>query len=363
MEEIRVSTTERAYDVRVGPGALGRIGDYLEGADRVAVIADERVAGIHGDRLEQALAGAGRGDTPWFLVPAGEACKTVEWFGNAQQFLLEAGCTRKSTVIAFGGGACGDLAGFASAAYMRGIDFIQCPTTILAHDSSVGGKTGINLPGGKNMTGAFHQPSAVLYDTDLLETLPPEEIRSGMAEAVKHQLISPDGHARDMLVTVDYSEMDEQTLLHYIVSGIRVKAEIVGRDEREGSVRKFLNFGHTYGHAVEAAAGYGGMTHGESVMIGMLYALILSEQLTGADRGLTDALQRFSERNGYPLRSVAGYPFEQLYGYMQKDKKASYGELHFVLLPEDGHPLMNKADREQCRKADEELRKRLGVLT
>ncbi|WP_040228358.1 3-dehydroquinate synthase [Bhargavaea cecembensis] len=363
METIRVATKERDYDVNVGPGALGLIGRYAGGADRIAVIADERVSRLHGDRLKQALREAGRTDVAWLDVPAGEPCKTVEWFGRTQQFLLEAGCTRKSLVIAFGGGACGDLAGFAAAAFMRGIDFIQCPTTILAHDSSVGGKTGINLPDGKNMTGAFHQPAAVLYDTALLETLPAEEIRSGMAEAVKHQLISSPERTEDMLAGLDYGSMDEQALLRYIVLGIQVKADIVGRDEREGSVRKFLNFGHTYGHAVEAAAGYGGLTHGESVMTGMLYALILSERLAGADRALTDRLQQFAERNGYPLRAVADYSFDELYRYMKKDKKASFGELHFVLLPEAGRPEMRKAEEADCRKADEELRKRLGVAS
>ncbi|MET3575140.1 3-dehydroquinate synthase [Bhargavaea ullalensis] len=361
METIRVDLSEREYDVLVGTGTLGRIGSFLEKADRIAVIADERVAGIHGEKLERALAGAGRRKTAWLNVPAGEACKTLEWFGRTQQFLLEAGCTRQSLVIAFGGGACGDLAGFAAACYMRGIDFIQCPTTILAHDSSVGGKTGINLPGGKNMTGAFHQPAAVLYDTDLLKTLPAEEIRSGMAEAVKHQLISPSGNAGEMLSELNYGDMDEQTLLQYIVRGIQVKAEIVSQDEREGSVRKYLNFGHTYGHAVEAAAGYGGLTHGESVMIGMLYALILSERLAGADRSVTDALQHFAERNGYPLKAAADFPFSELFAYMKKDKKASFGELQFVLLPETGRPEIGKAEEEDCREADEELRKRLGV--
>ncbi|KZE38056.1 3-dehydroquinate synthase [Bhargavaea cecembensis] len=360
METVRVETQERSYDVVVGPGALQGLESLLADADRVAVIADEKVAALHGERLRAALGETGR-DAAWLDVPSGESCKTLEWFGRSQQFLLEAGCTRKSVLIAFGGGACGDLAGYAAAAYMRGIRFIQCPTTILAHDSSVGGKTAINLPGGKNMTGAFHQPIAVLYDTEFLRTLPEVEVRSGMAEAVKHVLISSREDAPDMLRTLELGRMSEEELIGHIVRGIRVKAEIVGRDEREGSVRKYLNFGHTYGHAVEAAAGYGGLTHGEAVMIGMVYALILSEQKAGAGRELTDALQAFAERNGYPLKEIANHPFDGLLGYMKKDKKASFGDLHFVLLPEAGAPDVRLVTEEDCRKADRELRIRTGV--
>lgn len=360
METVRVDTKERSYDVVVGPDALRGIAGLLADADRVAVIADEKVAALHGDRLRSALGEKGR-EIAWLDVPSGESCKTLEWFGRSQQFLLEAGCTRRSVLIAFGGGACGDLAGYAAAAYMRGIRFIQCPTTILAHDSSVGGKTAINLPGGKNMTGAFHQPIAVLYDTELLRTLPEVEVRSGMAEAVKHVLISSKEDALEMLHALELAKMSEEELISLIVRGIRVKADIVGRDEREGSVRKYLNFGHTYGHAVEAAAGYGGLTHGEAVMIGMVYALILSEQKAGTGRELTDALQAFAAKNGYPLKEIADHPFDELLGYMKKDKKASFGDLHFVLLPEAGAPDVRRVSEEDCRKADREFRLRVGV--
>lgn len=360
METIRVDTQERSYDVIVGPGALSRLESLLGDADRIAVIADERVADLHGGHLREAMGEYGP-HAAWLNVPAGEACKTLEWFGRTQQFLLDAGCTRKSVLIAFGGGACGDLAGYAAAAFMRGIRFIQCPTTILAHDSSVGGKTAINLPGGKNMTGAFHQPISVLYDTDLLRTLPEVEVRSGMAEAVKHVLISSREDTLDMLRTLDFRVMDEEELIRYIVRGIRVKAEIVGRDEREGSVRKFLNFGHTYGHAVEAAAGYGKITHGEAVMIGMCYALILSEMKAGTSKTLTDALQAFAETNGYPLREVSNFSFDELFSYMKKDKKASFGDLHFILLQETGMPCVRPVSEADCKEADRELRIRTGV--
>lgn len=360
METVRVDTQDRSYDVVVGPGAIQRLHSHLSGADRVAVIADEKVAELHGGRLRAALGEAGT-DAAWLNVPSGESCKTFDWFGRTQQFLLEEGCTRQSVLIAFGGGACGDLAGYAAASYMRGIRFIQCPTTILAHDSSVGGKTAINLPGGKNMTGAFHQPVAVLYDTDLLRTLPQGEVRSGMAEAVKHVLISSKDDAPEMLHTLELAGLSEEELIRLIVRGIRVKADIVSRDEREGSVRKYLNFGHTYGHAVEAASGYGGITHGEAVMIGMIYALILSEQKAGAGRELTDALQTFAARNGYPLRQIADHRFEELLGYMKKDKKASFGDLHFVLLPEAGAPEVWRVTEEDCKAADREFRIRAGV--
>lgn len=360
METVKVETKDRSYDVVVGPGALNGLEGLVADADRVAVIADKKVAGLHGGRLRAVLDEAGV-DAAWMDVPSGESCKTLEWFGRTQQFLLDAGCTRKSVMIAFGGGACGDLAGYAAAAYMRGIRFVQCPTTILAHDSSVGGKTAINLPGGKNMTGAFHQPIGVLYDTDLLRTLPDVEVRSGMAEAVKHVLISSKKDALGLLHTMELAEMGEEELIRLIVRGIRVKADIVGRDEREGSVRKYLNFGHTYGHAVEAGAGYGGITHGEAVMTGMIYALILSERITGAGRELTDALQAFAEKNGYPLKEISSHPFDGLLGYMKKDKKASFGDLHFVLLPEAGAPEVRRVSEGDCKAADREYRIRTGV--
>lgn len=358
MEKLTVSVKQHEYDVYVGENTYRLLAEQfaplLQSADKIGVIADESVAALHLPALLDALK-----DFPEpavKLVPGGERCKTLEVYGECQSFLLQHGFTRNSIIIAFGGGACGDLTGFVAATFMRGIRFIQCPTTVLAHDSAVGGKTAINMPEGKNMTGSFHQPAAVLFDTNVFKTLPASEMRSGMAELIKHAFISDKQWTEQLLEEQQFADPEISWLAPELVKGIAVKAKIVGEDEFEHSARKFLNFGHTFGHAIEAASGFGGLSHGECVMIGMGYAFILSEKYGAVEEGFTARYLRFADQNGYSFQPVFSYSFEELLSYMQKDKKASFGKMNFVILEEIGKPFVKEITEEQCRETFEQLK-------
>jgi len=353
---IPVNTKSHSYEVLIGNGILRSacesLKEKIEKADKLVVFTDENVWQAQQNYFTE--------NFPYpfevFVMPGGEACKSFKNFEDAHTFLIEHHCSRKSLVFAFGGGAVGDLTGFAAATFMRGIPYIQIPTTILAHDSAVGGKTAINHPLGKNLVGAFYQPEAVIYDINFLESLPNKEIRSGMAEVIKHALISNETWLNELLQTPSITNMEKSELANHLKSGIEVKANIVSQDETEHSVRKFLNFGHTYGHAIEAAAGYGGLAHGEAVMIGMVYALILSERYGNISREFTKEFLKFAYNNNYPFKEVFKYTFDDLYEYMLKDKKIEYGKLKFVLLQEIGKPYVKEIDELECREVDREFR-------
>ena len=359
--KIPVRAASHQYEVVIGNGllkeALESYRALFNKADKIIVLTDEHVWAAQ----ESYFTSACPYDFHVHVMPAGEACKSFENFNAAHTFLLEKKCTRKSLVIAFGGGAVGDLAGFVAATYMRGIPFIQVPTTILAHDSAVGGKTAINHALGKNMIGAFYQPEAVLYDTQFLTTLPVREVRSGMTEVIKHAMISNPAWLQE-LMQKNITELDEPTLADYLAKGVQVKANIVEEDETEQSVRKFLNLGHTYGHAMEAAAGYGGLAHGEAVMIGLVYCLLLSERYGNITRECTTEFYRFALKNGYSFDAVHDYTFDELTDYLLKDKKADYGELQFVLLEEIGKPYVKKIELSECKEIDTELRQLLAEV-
>lgn len=352
---IRVATASHAYNVLFGHSflreAFESLADITRTADRIFVLTDENVWKAQGDTFTAAF------PLPFevHVLPGGEACKSFDEYNACQTFLLQQRATRKSLIIAFGGGAVGDLSGFVAATFMRGIPFIQVPTTILAHDSAVGGKTAINHPLGKNMIGAFYQPQAVVYDIAFLKTLPEQEIRSGMTEVIKHALISDEAWLTELMSRSIYDYSDEE-LSHHLQKGTQVKANIVAEDETEQSVRKYLNLGHTYGHAIEAASGYGNLSHGESVMIGLIYCLLLSEQYGGVTREQTMSVYRYAQSQRYPFDAVAKFDFETLLSYMQKDKKAEYGELQFVLLSKIGEPYVQKVDVAQCQEVDVLLR-------
>lgn len=265
-------------------------------------------------------------------------------------------CSRNTVIVAFGGGAVGDLAGFVASTFMRGVPFIQVPTTILAHDSAVGGKTAINHPLGKNMIGTFYQPRAVVYDADFLQTLPENEIRSGMAEVIKHAFISNEGWLDELLAYQNFSEMSGRELEGHLEKGIAVKSAIVEEDEFEGGVRKFLNFGHTLAHAIEAHLGYGKLTHGEAVVLGMAYALELSE---------SPQLPRFldwAKVNRYPLALLLDMPFSELLPYMKKDKKSTAAALNFVLLGAVGRPYIETILEQRAQAAYDKLRKTIKEM-
>ncbi|MDS9470824.1 3-dehydroquinate synthase [Sporosarcina pasteurii] len=358
MGKLTVETTNHRYDVLIGPTTYALFStvykDLLTSADRIAIIADEKVAAIHLPLLEESLAIV-KDKLVVKTIPAGEACKSIATYADCQSFLLQQGFTRQSLIIAYGGGACGDLAGYVAATFMRGIRYIHCPTTILAHDSAVGGKTAINMPEGKNMVGAFHQPSAVLFQTGLFSSLPSQEVRSGLAELLKHAFISNEEWTMQLLANKSFTNPSEKWLTEELLKGIQVKAKIVAEDEFEQSTRKFLNFGHTFGHAVEAACGFGKLSHGESVMIGMIYSLQLSEMMGLTAKTLTEQLIQFANEHEYPLHSIHDFSFDEFMNYMQKDKKMSHGKLNFVLLKGIGQPFVTEVTREQCLRAFQEL--------
>jgi 3-dehydroquinate synthase len=268
-----------------------------------------------------------------FLLEDGEAHKTFSNVGRALEALGQLGATRDACVIALGGGVVGDLAGFTAACWMRGIDFIQMPTTLLAMvDSSVGGKTGVNLPVGKNLAGAFHQPRAVIADVDTLATLPAREYRAGIAEVVKGAAIGDEPFFSWLETHADaLAARDAGTLLEAIARKVRYKAGVVARDETEQGERALLNLGHTFGHALETAGHYTTLLHGEGVAIGMLLAAQLSERLgmsTGAD---TSRLRQLLEKLGLPTSIPSGMDARQLLALMRLDKKNTAGSLRLIL--------------------------------
>jgi 3-dehydroquinate synthase len=333
MHTLEVALGERAYPIHIGAGLLPRASELLaRAAGRSIVITNPTVAAHHLAPLRSALAAAGAAPDV-ILVPDGEAHKSWATLHDVLTRLLELRADRGTTLIALGGGVVGDLAGFAAAIYQRGVPFVQVPTTLLSMvDSSVGGKTGVNHPLGKNMIGAFHQPAAVLIDTDTLRTLPSRELSAGLAEVVKH------GAIRDATFfawlethTGELMARDADAIAHAIHESCRIKAAIVAADERETGDRALLNFGHTFGHAIETATGYGTWLHGEAVGAGMALAARLSERvlaLPGADTARLVALLRAMQ---VPLDPPA-LPLARWLELMQRDKKAIAGRLRFVLL-------------------------------
>jgi len=337
---VPVGLGERAYDVLVGEGLLeaaGRLIAPLQARGRTAVVSDETVWRLHGDRLTAALAAGGIQALP-VIVPPGEQTKSFAGLADVTDRLLALELDRGDLVTAFGGGVVGDLAGFAAAVYKRGIDFVQIPTTLLAQvDSSVGGKTAIDTPRGKNLVGAFHQPRLVLADLSVLATLPDREMRAGYAEVIKYGLLGDrvffewlEANAAAVLAR------DPAALSHAVARSVEMKAEIVAEDEREQGRRALLNLGHTFAHALEAETGYGeALLHGEAVGLGMAQAFRFSAAqglVTGQD---AERATRAIAASGLPTRmaDIPGHPFDagRLVAHMAQDKKAEAGRLTFIL--------------------------------
>jgi len=343
MVTIPIQTASKQYNVFVGKGVRNDISLFLQehftNLTKVFIMTDQTVAKVHLDKL---LANLQRWEPVTFIAPSGEKAKTFDVYYQALSRALENRLDRKSVILSFGGGAVGDLSGFVAATYMRGIPFIQIPTTILAHDSAVGGKVAINHPLGKNMIGAFHQPDAVFYDLELLKTLPAQEIRSGFAEVIKHALIN-DLDFYDWLQDNihDLASITDEQLAESLIKGIKIKNEFVSQDERETGVRAYLNFGHTLGHAIEAEMGYGKFTHGEAVMIGMVFALQLSRELTGLSFDAAKFV-KWIESLGYQSNPPSGLSIEELISKMKQDKKSIGESIRFVLLKEVGKPVLQE---------------------
>lgn len=355
--KIFVHAASKSYPVFISPFALNELGDLIakNKYTKLLIITDEIVGPLHLDALIANI--PTEIPSAVYTVPAGEKAKQMSVFEACITYALEQGLDRKSCIIAFGGGAVGDLAGFVAAAYMRGISFIQVPTTILAHDSAVGGKTAINHPLGKNMIGAFHQPDAVLYKTQFLETLPIKEKRSGFAEAVKHAFISDSAFLKYLMTEIaDLATVTDEQLAYILRRGIEIKAGIVSVDEKESGLRAVLNFGHTLGHVIETSKGYGIFTHGEAVMIGMVYALHLSEQVTGLPFSITDFVQ-WARQLGYQTKIPDDLMFQQVYQTMLRDKKSVADQPRFVLLEEIGKPVIVDVDKKILESTFEKLKK------
>lgn len=335
---IHVPLAERAYDLVIAPGALERAGELIlerRQPTRVIVVSDENLMSEWADEAAAALQPAVQEDDQvvYLAVPPGEESKCVEIVDALWNNLLESGADRRTIVVALGGGVVGDLAGFAAAGFARGIDFVQIPTSLLAMvDSSVGGKVGVNLPGAKNMVGAFWQPLLVVIDPDVLETLPEREFAAGLAEVVKYGVILDADFFAWLEANREAIWDKEQTaLVEAIARCCELKAEVVVADERETSGRRaVLNYGHTFAHAFEAACGYGRLLHGEAVAIGMLCASRLAAARGLIDADLTRRQSELLSAFGLPT-AVPDVPAEQLLDLMRHDKKTEHGRLRFVL--------------------------------
>lgn len=332
MSVIEVQLGERAYPVHVESGLLAQ-SDLIDAAmtgRHVLIVSNETVAPLYLSRVLDAL---DRHQTSSFLLADGENHKTFENVGKVMTELAQLGVSRDATIVALGGGVVGDLAGFCAALWMRGISFVQIPTTLLAMvDSSVGGKTGVNLKQGKNLVGAFHQPRAVFIDPDTLRTLPERELLAGLAEVIKYAAIGDDGFMSWLEVHADaLLARDASALQFAIETSVRHKARVVQADEHERGERALLNFGHTFGHAIEAATGYQRFLHGEAVAIGMLTAARLSTALGMAASQDADRLQALLQRIGLPTRIPDDLAATTLLGRMRLDKKAESGKLRLIL--------------------------------
>jgi len=342
MQTLSVALGERSYPIHVGAGLLDRAGLIVPflAQKKAAVVTNPTVAAFYLDRVAGVLAREGV-EVVRIVVPDGEERKDWRTLNAIFDALLEQRCARDTTLIALGGGVIGDLAGFAAATYQRGVPFVQIPTTLLAQvDSSVGGKTAINHPLGKNMIGAFHQPQAVVADMQTLETLPERELRSGLAEVIKHGLIRDAAFFSWIEAHVDrLLARDPEALEHAVVRSIAIKAEIVGEDERERGLRALLNFGHTFGHAIETGLGYGAWLHGEAVAAGMVMAADLSRQLGYLSQADSARIPSLLERAGLPT-AVRGISPARMRQLMRLDKKAKDGRVHFVLLERLGAALL-----------------------
>lgn len=339
-----------AYDVLVGRGHLARAGARIADltGPRTVVVSDETVAAIHGPAALAMLEASGV-SASLVTIPPGEGSKSFAELERLLDRLLASGLDRKSTIIALGGGVVGDLAGLAAALYMRGIGFIQVPTTLLAQvDSSVGGKTAIDTPRGKNLVGAFHQPRLVVADIDLLATLPPRELRSGWAEVLKHGLIA-DADYFDWLTAPGVSggasgaEGDAPALERAVVRSVEIKSDIVGQDEREGGRRALLNLGHTFGHALETALGFGdALIHGEAVALGCVLAFRLSARLDFCPASDAERVETAIAAAGLPTRlsRVGAFDPDVLVTLMAGDKKSEGGKLNLILAEGIGRAML-----------------------
>lgn len=356
-QTVRISLGARSYTIAIGAGLIGQANtfDALPPATSALVVSNTSVAPLYAAALKAGLSSK-YPKVHWLVLPDGEEHKTAATLHLIFDALLQNGCDRKTVLFALGGGVVGDMTGFAAACYMRGVPFVQVPTTLLAQvDSSVGGKTGINHPLGKNMIGAFHQPVAVICDLATLDTLPARELSAGLAEVIKYGPI----YDMDFMAWLDrhieaLRACDRGALGHAVRRSCEIKAEVVAQDERESGLRAILNFGHTFGHAVEAGMGYGVWLHGEAVGVGMLMAAELSCLMGLVERSFCIRLRALLQRAGLPLVAPVLDAHDNAGRYLQLmrvDKKAEAGEIKFVLVDGSGRALVRGAPDALVRQA------------
>jgi 3-dehydroquinate synthase len=333
METLTVGLAERSYDIHIGYDIIDLLGSHLVKINfprRVVVVTNETVAPLYLDEVTRSLESEGI-EPLRIVLPDGEQYKNYETLNAIYTQLIELGCDRNSGIVALGGGVIGDMAGYAAATFLRGIPFVQVPTTLLSQvDSSVGGKTAINHPLGKNMIGAFYQPRLVLIDCKTLETLSKRDLKAGIAEVIKYGVIYDEAFFSWLEShTTSLLQLDKASLIHTIKTSCDIKAKVVEQDEREGSLRAILNYGHTFGHAVEQLSGYGVVLHGEAVAIGMVVAAQLSEKIELCSGEDIARLQTLLEDFGLSV-AVPDFPLDDYLGVMCRDKKVQDGVLRMV---------------------------------
>jgi 3-dehydroquinate synthase len=345
MNDVMVTTPGGTYPIHIGAARLADMAQSVPPkTTAIVVVTNPTVNRLYGERVRTAL-GSVCSSLTTLELPDGEAHKTMETLNRIFDHMLGIPLDRRAVIVALGGGVIGDMAGFAAAVYMRGIRFIQVPTTLLAQvDSSVGGKTAVNHPLGKNMLGAFYQPVAVEIDTDVLATLPDREISAGLAEVVKYGLIMDEPFFAWCEANAQGLRQRDPALLALAIRrSCEFKAQVVSQDERESGLRAILNLGHTFGHAIEAGMGYGEWLHGEAVGCGLLLAAALSERVCGLPASDVERVKRVVQAIGCPTEAPALGGVEHWISLMKGDKKAEAGDIKFVLMPQIGQAVVRSA--------------------
>jgi 3-dehydroquinate synthase len=350
--QVLIDLGDRSYPISIGAGLLGDPAAWSDvpAASQALIVTNSTVGPLYSAQLAQAIA-ARHDKVNVVVLPDGEQHKNWQTLNLIFDALLRHGCDRKTVLYALGGGVVGDMTGFAAASYMRGVPFVQVPTTLLAQvDSSVGGKTGINHPLGKNMIGAFYQPRLVVCDLDTLRTLPAREFSAGLAEVIKYGPIADTAFFDWIEANIDrLISREAAPLAHAVRRSCEIKAWVVGQDERESGLRAILNFGHTFGHAIEAGLGYGEWLHGEAVGCGMVMAMHLSQRLGLVDGAWVERVTALLRRAGLPTVGPALGPDRYL-ELMRIDKKAEAGQIRFVVIDRPGSASVRSAPDELVRE-------------
>ncbi len=332
MSTLTVDLNERSYPIEIKAGLLAQTGffmPYIKGPMAV-IVTNETIAPLY---LDKAIAACGDKQVETIIIPDGEQYKSLAQYEHIMTRLLELNAARDTTLVALGGGVIGDLCGFVASTYQRGVPFIQVPTTLLSQvDSSVGGKTAVNHPLGKNMIGAFYQPVLVAIDVNTLQSLPPREFAAGMAEVIKYGIIYDAAFFSHLEQSVSaLRSLDEKALIDVIHQCCAIKADVVAQDEREGGLRAILNLGHTFGHAIEAEQGYGNWLHGEAVAAGMVMACQAAEKLDWLNAAQTERVKHLLSAFSLPVNGPDSMTIDAYLPHMRRDKKVEAGQLRFVI--------------------------------